>query len=167
MEEFDQLLQMDPNEQIRKDIQSRRALMDRQLAADDLKSALCDRLRKEKFSIPGLPARVANLEYSDPELFKYIQKLEFVQNGIWCAKCNTVKNIGVPKPPDQQDLRPPAADVLRDTSHMVHMAQIGALRQEFLAKIGELERKLTAPSDRAVERRSPDLQFSADDLLED
>lgn len=79
---------------IREHMNSRRAMMYQQMRADEIKSDLCDKLRTEKLSVPGLTERVASLEVTDPELFAYIRKLEFVQDGIWCTKCNTMKKIG-------------------------------------------------------------------------
>ncbi len=128
---FEQLLQMDQT-RIHDEMQRRRSLMERQLAADNIKSALCDQLRKDKLSVPGLQDRVANLEYSDPQLFAYIRRLEFVQDGIWCTKCDTIKNIGVPRPTQQpavhNSTQQPAAnkpqpmhnkDTLRQSTHIL------------------------------------------------
>lgn len=91
---------LENTDRIHKLIESRRALMDQQNAADMLKWKVSDQLQREKNSFgPGLARKVAALEYSDPELFKYIRKIEFIQDGIWCPKCNVVKNIGLPRPP--------------------------------------------------------------------
>lgn len=86
--------QMDDIERVMDRKNAARLQMQRQAASDDIKSALCDKLRAEKMSVVGLDRKVKDLEDSDPDLFKYIRKLEFVQDGIWCSTCNRVKNIG-------------------------------------------------------------------------
>jgi len=75
-----------------------RSLMERQIAADRIKSDLCDKIRKEKLPVDGLDRKIRMLEIEDPDLFKYIRKLEFIQDGIWCPKCNIQKNVGVVRP---------------------------------------------------------------------
>lgn len=75
-------------------IDARRELASDQIKSDETKSKLCDVLRKAKMANAGLTERVYNLQYSDMEMFKYIQKLEFVQDGIWCPTCNKIKKIG-------------------------------------------------------------------------
>lgn len=79
---------------IRSRMDERRSIANEQIKSDQIKSRLCDRLREEKTKVVGLADRVKDLEFSDPEMFKYIQKLEFVQDGIWCQTCNKVKKIG-------------------------------------------------------------------------
>ena len=79
---------------IRDRIESRRDLLARQDKCSRIQSALCDKIREGKKAIPGLSERVQILSDTDPEMFKYIQGLEFIQNSIWCATCNTQKNIG-------------------------------------------------------------------------
>jgi len=79
---------------IRDVIESRRERMEKQRMADEIKSILCDKLRMEKMSVPGLSERVSLLEESDPKLFNYVRKLEFVQDGIWCQTCDKRKTIG-------------------------------------------------------------------------
>lgn len=90
---------------------SRRNIMLQQIEADKLKSQLCDQLREEKQKVPGLQQRINLLSHSDPELFTYIQRLEFVQYGIWCPKCDQIKNIGVPRPKNVSDSAPKKVSV--------------------------------------------------------
>lgn len=102
-------------EEIRNLMNARRVTMQQQQRADEIKSKLCDKLREEKMKVPGLDKRVKALEDDDPELFNYIRKLEFVQDGIWCSKCNAIKNIGgKPSTPSQQD----APNPIHSPSHL-------------------------------------------------
>lgn len=95
---------LDGAEEIRNLMNARRATMQQQQRAETIKSKLCDKLREEKMKVPGLDKRIKALEDDDPELFNYIRKLEFVQDGIWCSKCNVIKNIGgKPTIPSQQE----------------------------------------------------------------
>ena len=70
-----------------------KALSDKQIAADDIKSQLCDKIFAEKKKLPGIAEKISDLEYSDKELFGYIRRLEFVQSGIWCDACAAAKTI--------------------------------------------------------------------------
>jgi septal ring factor EnvC (AmiA/AmiB activator) len=81
-------------DRVRAHIESKRALMQRQVASDDIKSKLCDKIQGLKKAVPGLAARIYALEDDDPELFKYIRNLEFINQGIWCPRCNIQKNVG-------------------------------------------------------------------------
>jgi len=81
-------------DRVRAHIESKRALMQRQVASDDIKSKLCDKIQGLKKAVPGLAARIYALEDEDPELFKYIRNLEFINQGIWCPRCNIQKNVG-------------------------------------------------------------------------
>lgn len=84
--------------QERKD--SRRLIVDAQVKSDEIKSKLCDKIREEKQKVPGLDKRISRLENEDPELFSYIRKLEFIQNGIWCSTCQKIKEVnGVQRSP--------------------------------------------------------------------
>ncbi len=79
---------------IRDIMQSRREEMYEQIRASDIQSAICDQFRTEKLKQDGLAKRVAILETTDPELFKYIRSMETFQAGVWCHKCHSVKTIG-------------------------------------------------------------------------
>ncbi len=85
---------MDDDTFIRKSMDTRRAKLLAQQEADEIKIRLCDDIRREKASVAGLVDKVAALEYTEPDLFAYIRWLEFIQCGIWCPKCETVKQIG-------------------------------------------------------------------------
>lgn len=80
---------------IRERMDSRRDVMRQQIQADAIKSALCDKIQNHKSSITGISRKLRLLEKNDPELYKYIRYLEFINKGIWCSKCNKLKNIGV------------------------------------------------------------------------
>jgi len=67
--------------------------MRKQEQADEAKSKLCDSIQKHKAKIAGLKLRIDNLEYIDPELYRYIRRLEYVQDGIWCNECAAAKQI--------------------------------------------------------------------------
>ncbi len=80
-------------EKIRAHMDSRRAIVSQQIAADNDKSALCNEINEFKSKILGLKERINALKITDPELFKYIQQIEFINAGIWCEKCNAAKTI--------------------------------------------------------------------------
>jgi hypothetical protein len=85
-------------ERLQSHISARRRLLQQQARADEIKAQLCDELRAEKMAVPDLDRRVRALEIKDPEMYKYIRKLEFVQEGIWCPSCHVIKNVGIPRP---------------------------------------------------------------------
>ncbi len=68
-------------------------MMRRQERADNAKSKLCDGIQSHKGKVDGLKASVAELEYSNPRLYDYIRRLEYVQSGIWCDACANAKQI--------------------------------------------------------------------------
>lgn len=84
----------DDNDRLRDRMNARRELMNQQVRSDAIKSKLCDKIQTEKRAVPGLDKKIRLLEDTDPELFRYIRKLEFIQDGIWCNKCNVPKKIG-------------------------------------------------------------------------
>ncbi|QYB17422.1 hypothetical protein PV-S19_0058 [Pacmanvirus S19] len=92
LDSFDELYQ--DEQRIRDRIESRRAVMEKQVAADEIKARLCDKIQDEKRKIPGLAQRISQLEETDNELFQFIRKLEYINQGIWCPKCNMQKCIG-------------------------------------------------------------------------
>ncbi|SIP85773.1 Hypothetical protein PACV_56 [Pacmanvirus A23] len=92
IDSFDELYQ--DEQRIRDRIESRRAMMEKQVAADEIKAKLCDKIQAEKRKIPGLAQRISQLEETDNELFQFIRKLEYVNQGIWCPKCNVQKCVG-------------------------------------------------------------------------
>jgi hypothetical protein len=100
-------------------MQSRHEVMQQQLAADAVKSGLCDRIRAR--CPPELAKRVSRLEHSDAELFKYIRWLEFIQGGIWCTKCSVQCHVDMARfnqeaPPTHAESSPrPAAKTLPQT----------------------------------------------------
>ncbi len=79
---------------LRDTIEDRRAIAVAQQATDAIKSQICDKIRVERDAIsPTLAKQIAALEHTDADLFKYIRRLEFIQDGIWCNKCNSIKNV--------------------------------------------------------------------------
>jgi predicted nucleic acid-binding Zn-ribbon protein len=84
-------------QRIRDKMAERRAFLEIQARSDELKASLCNKIQEEKAKVPGLRERINALETTDPELFKFIRKLEYIQDGIWCPTCNKQKNIGVPR----------------------------------------------------------------------
>lgn len=85
-------------QRIRDRMAERRAFLEIQARSDELKASLCNKIQEEKAKIPGLRERINALETSDPELYKFIRKLEYIQDGIWCPTCNKQKTVG-PRPP--------------------------------------------------------------------
>lgn len=70
-----------------------RKLMKEQDECVNIQSGLCDEIRMKRHNL-GLDDIVAELETSSPKLYKYIRKLEHIEYGIWCGKCQTIKNVG-------------------------------------------------------------------------
>lgn len=123
---------LNDSDSIREHMNSRRAIMYQQMRADEVKSKLCDKLRAEKLAVPGLKERVAALEVTDPELFAYIRKLEFVQDGIWCVKCNTMKKIG--GKPKEESVEHFEQGLKESVNTAVHTPQIAAEELERLRR---------------------------------
>lgn len=88
--------------QIRQRMNDARARMDAQNRAADLKSHLCDEVRKIKVK-RNLVDVVKAFEETDPELYNYIRQLEMINTNIWCTKCDIQKNIGKRPPPVEAD----------------------------------------------------------------
>ncbi len=70
-----------------------RARMELQVKADEIKGALINKIMAEKAAEDGLNAKVAALETSDPQLWAYIRKLEYINQQVWCPKCEDIKNV--------------------------------------------------------------------------
>ncbi len=122
----------DDNERIRDRMESRRAIMQAQVRSDEIKSKLCDKIQEEKKKVPGLKEKISSLEDSDPELFKYIRKLEFIQDGIWCPRCNVQKSIGGRKQDSNVGITPQTEyDV--NALHAYESAVIEKLRSDYNA----------------------------------
>jgi hypothetical protein len=81
-------------DRVRDRMDERRVLMEAQAKTTAIQSKLCDKIRADKMSRPGLADRVAAFEDSDRELFNYIRKLEWIQYGIWCPNCDAPKRMG-------------------------------------------------------------------------
>lgn len=88
----------DDADRLRSKMTERRQLMEIQTACNDVQSKLCDKIQTMKKSVVGLTQRINTLEDDDPEMFKYIRSLEFINQGIWCPKCNVQKCVGGAKP---------------------------------------------------------------------
>jgi hypothetical protein len=106
---------------IRNIANSRRELMNRQVAADDVKSQLCDRIIDERNKIPSLREKIAALGVIDPVLHDYILRLEQLRDGIWCSNCNDIKKV--PYPPT----RPPAQNVKAKVTNLAASSIISPL----------------------------------------
>ncbi len=86
---------------IRGIMDARRKSLATQNDARDIQANLCDEIRREK-SHRGLDKQIRLLETQDPDLFKYIRWLEFIQDGIWCATCGNIKHIDSDSTPIKQ-----------------------------------------------------------------
>lgn len=128
-EDAESMLQ-DDNERIRDRMESRRAIMQAQVRADEIKSKLCDKIQEEKRKVPGLKERVAALETSDPDIFTYIRKLEIIQDGIWCPRCNLQKSIGGRKQDAEVGIEPKTQYDI-DALHAYESAVLQKLRQDY------------------------------------
>lgn len=78
---------------IRDKIKSRQQIMDKQVAASDRQSSLCNRIRSMRNSVKDLSTLIDGLEYTNQGLYEYIRLLEYVRYGVWCTVCNAPKNI--------------------------------------------------------------------------
>jgi hypothetical protein len=105
----------------------RRSLLQQQQLADEIKARICDDLWREKQKVAGLTKRVKAIEATDPELYQYIQRLEFVNGGIWCPKCNAIKTVGNPMP---SEVVPPAVnDVSTDGVDAARLNELVVVRK--------------------------------------
>lgn len=123
-------MSIDDNDSIRQRINSRRLIMQEQLRADELKSKLCDEIQTEKAKVVGLKEKIAALEESDPEFFKYIRKLEFIQDGIWCPRCNIQKVVNVHNGDKTIGFAPSSTQDV-DALHAYEAAYLGRCRAEY------------------------------------
>lgn len=116
-------------ENIQQRIESRRVIMQEQLRADELKAQICKQIQVEKDKVFGLKEKIALLEQTDPELFKYIRKLEFIQDGIWCPRCNIPKVVATRKSLDV-GISPSGQDDV-DALHAYEAAIVDRIRNEY------------------------------------
>jgi hypothetical protein len=72
--------------------QMRKIVMQQQIDADNVKSEICNGIARERRSVAGLDRKISILEATDPDLYKYIRNLEYLNDGIWCSWCNAPKN---------------------------------------------------------------------------
>lgn len=82
---------LDDTSRIESLIEQRRSKLLMQDKAAETQSNLCDKIKSDKPK--GIEKRILLLEELDPELFRYIRYLERVQYGVWCYKCENVKNV--------------------------------------------------------------------------
>ena len=129
-------------DRIREQIESRRGLMQRQIASDNIKSKLCDKIQGLKRETPGLAARIYAIEDDDPELFKYIRNLEFINQGIWCPRCNIQKNIG--KKPDVEVVEEPSPEELNSAKLKVERAKLQAELVQVIKNMTAMQSKFDA-----------------------
>lgn len=78
-------------ERVRKRIESRRALVEAQCATIEIQATLCDSIREVKDK--RMEDRIKKLGEDDPALHEYIRMLESIRYGIWCDKCDRIKNL--------------------------------------------------------------------------
>lgn len=130
---------------------SRRKAMLTQQHADDVKAEMCNKIQDMKRAVPGLRQRIIELDATDPELVQYIIKLEGINGGIWCPKCDKMKQFGgvptggvasapqVPSGPSQQ--------FLEDISEMNRVLEnlsreVRGMRSEYEVRIQLLQQKV-------------------------
>lgn len=77
------------NARIQNIMNNRRELMKRQIEASAIQNELCDFIRL-KYKTPELEKQIAGLGEFAPELYEYIRKLERINNGLWCNKCEDI-----------------------------------------------------------------------------
>lgn len=74
---------------------SRRILAAKQQNADADQADLCDRIKRTR-KLMGLDDQIRSMRDNDPVLYRYIQKLEFINFAtIWCNNCAEPKEIHV------------------------------------------------------------------------
>lgn len=141
----------DDADRIRDRMNSRRKLMERQVAADGIKSRLCDKIQQRKREVPGLAQKISALEDDDPELFKYIRQLEFINQGIWCPKCNVQKCVGTRPEPSaeaassQNEIKIEYERISQKLQFAVDDMQ--ALRNQFEDKLQQLAQAIVTLND--------------------
>ena len=130
--EVAEAMMQDDNDRIRDRMDSRRAIMQAQVRADDIKSKLCDKIQDEKKKVPGLKEKIALFEKSDPDLYNYIRKLEIIHDGIWCPRCNIQKSIGGRKQDAEVGIQPKTEYDI-NALHAYESAVLERLRHEYSA----------------------------------
>jgi hypothetical protein len=71
------------------------AVLDRQAHEDRVKANLCNQIQDMKRACGrDLAGRILDLEQSDPEMFKFVRQLEYIQRGFWCEYCYQMKKLG-------------------------------------------------------------------------
>lgn len=159
---------MDPNEFFKNDervralIDLRKKQVDPSKNADDIKRTLCEKIFELNQAGVGLRQRIIAISDIDPELSAYISALESINGGIWCAKCNTVKTLGL-KPIAVTEIggedapQPASVDVTKLQAHL-YSAQdaLGLLireQKQFQTQIDLLTLKLESYSDELAKIR--------------
>lgn len=163
----------DDAERIRDRMESRRKIMEQQIASDSIKSKLCDKIQSIKREVPNLTQKIAAFEDSDPELFKYIRTLEFINKGIWCPKCDVMKSIGSrPESTIAQSHTSSDIDVIRDEYNVLArgleaaLDDVDVLRGVFDEKCKQLTEAVRGLQVNLVERlqeldENPSIDISA------
>lgn len=123
--------------------------------ADDIKAEMCNKIQDMKRAVPGLRQRIIELDATDPELVQYIIKLEGINGGIWCSKCDKMKQFG--NVPANSGAAPgiaavcdkigPSQQFLYDISDMNRVLvnisdEVRGLRSEYEVRIQLLQQKL-------------------------
>lgn len=91
------LLLMEPDQdRIIERISSRRAIMERQIKADQIKSDLCNCIGGEIRADPELEENFATIAETMPKMASFISRMRYVQRGIWCGRCNDIMNVAAP-----------------------------------------------------------------------
>lgn len=111
-------------------ISDARARMEAQVKAAELQGEMCNRLR-------ALRTPAVNAEFSTfpAYLQEYIAKLEKEVAGIWCGKCQTVKNVGelyTQKTPEEERAELLAAATAANRRHIAEVSdRLDELRDDF------------------------------------
>lgn len=126
---------------------TRRQAMNAHQHADNVKAEMCNKIQDMKRAVPGLRQRIADLDATDPELVQYIIKLESINAGIWCAKCDSMKQFGMMqavKPDNKlasvQAYNADVADMKRTLGNLEQ--DISGLRTEYEVRIRLLQQKI-------------------------
>lgn len=98
----DLLTDMDnENQRIRDLMAERRAKLKAQNAAIEIQSKLCNGMKELKEL--AIEEQIKEFATTNFRLYDYIRKLEHINKGIWCPKCDKIKSIGVPPAADTQN----------------------------------------------------------------
>lgn len=78
-------------ERIKDRINIARVKMESQVAADSIRGELCNWIRET--TDPETAAAVRGIAATHPQVYKYIRRLEIINNGVYCLKCDNIKHV--------------------------------------------------------------------------